>query len=346
MRVAINGHYLQRRMSGLARYARQIKSFLDDEGHQVDIILPPRFLYRPGGQLRQMIRFLGLTATEMLAPPVLLALGRNDLHISPAFAAPLGLFSSRYIVVYHDLAFAQFHSLYSRLERLYLHLNLWLLRLGHHRIVVPSEYVKSEFCGYTNISPDRVTVISPYCEFEVPAVATKRCDRKYFLLLSNAHPRKNLAATVAGFHASQAVKSGYDLLIVGNFELPVALDSPNIHVLSGISDAELQALLTHAAALVLFSLSEGFGFPIVEAARLGVISLTSETGSLGELIAPDRSASQATTEQEIRDKINLFLTDPGFVTVLEKDRAHVDQKYSRQHFSKNWRNLIDGDRSA
>src|SRR5262245_24748362 len=100
MRISINGHYLHRRMSGLARYAQLIKSQLHGDGHKTLEIMPPPFFYRAGGKFRQLTRFIALVVYEMLVPPLLLALGRIDAHVSPAFAAPLGFFSSRFIVLY------------------------------------------------------------------------------------------------------------------------------------------------------------------------------------------------------------------------------------------------------
>jgi glycosyltransferase involved in cell wall biosynthesis len=342
MRVSINGHYLHRKMSGLARYARQIQAVLLADGHHLVQIQPPSWFYREGGKLRRVLRFIVLAGYELLLPPLTLLLGRADCHISPAFAAPLGLFSTRYLVVVHDLAFADYPSMYTRLERLYMKMNLWLLCWGRHRIVVPSEFVKAQICLLYRISPSRVFTISPYSEFAPRDPLFKKND-KYFILLSNAHPRKNLQATVAGFLASKACSMGYRLMIVGNFEKVVHADALQVLVCKGVSDEQLETLISGATALVLFSLSEGFGFPVVEAASLGVVSLTSGVSSLAELSVPGEPVRTATHQDEIKATFDNFLSDPVFRDKSELNRQYVNATFSRRAFDQRWRELICGE---
>ncbi len=339
MRVSINGHYLGRRVSGLSRYALQVNRFLVDSGSRAIELRLPALFYRPGGRVVQWTRFLSLTLLELLGPPLLLALRRVDAHVSPAFAAPLPLRSSRMVVVFHDLAFVEFPGLYSRLERAYLHFNLWLLRVGRHRVVTPSEFVRQQFCAYTGIGPERVQVVSPYCEFVADTVPLASA-RPYLLLLSNAHPRKNLAATIEAYIQSGAPTQGLDLLIVGNFELPVACRHPQVHVRQGVTDDELRTLLAGARALVLFSLSEGFGYPVVEAAQLGVVSITSEAGSLAEFIGEGTAPDVATGREDITARINRFLHDANYRDTLEARRQYVCARYSKRIFSEQWQRLL------
>lgn len=342
MRVSINGHYLQRKMSGLARYAHQIQTALLADGHELVYVQPPSWFYRDGSTPRRILRFAALALYELLLPTWILLLGRTDCHISPAFAAPIGLFSKRYMVVVHDLAFVDYPQMYSRLERLYMQLNLRLLQLGRHRIVVPSEFVRSELVRIYKISPRRIHIISPYSQF-TPREPQLRKEGKYFLLLSNAHPRKNLEATIKGFLASKACSGGYRLMVVGNFEGEVHADARQVQVFRGVSDKQLEQLIVDAPALVLFSVSEGFGFPVVEAASLGVVSLTSGVSSLAELSPPGTPRFAATTPEEITATFDRFLTDAEFRVKLEIDRQYVTTTFNRRSFDQHWRELIRGE---
>jgi glycosyltransferase involved in cell wall biosynthesis len=342
MRVSINGHYLYRKMSGLARYARQIQGVLEADGHQLVQIQPPNWFYREGGKLRRVLRFIVLAGYELLLPPLTLLLGRADCHISPAFAAPLGLFSTRYLVVVHDLAFVEYPAMYTRLERVYMRMNLGLLRWGRHRIVAPSEFVKDQICLHYRISPSRVHTISPYSDF-APRDPLFNKEEKYFILLSNAHPRKNLQATVSGFLSSKACSTGYRMIVVGNFEKVVHADARQVLVYKGVSDEQLKTLISGATALVLFSLSEGFGFPVVEAASLGVVSLTSGVSSLAELSIPGEPVHAATHQDEIKATFDRFLTDAVFRDKAELNRQYVNATFSRRAFDQRWRELIRGE---
>lgn len=342
MRVSINSHYLHRKMSGLARYAHQIYDALQADEDVITLkIQPPCWFYSEGGSVRRMLRFLAIAAWEMLLPPFLLLSRRIDYHISPAFAAPLGLLSRRYLVVVHDLAFIDYPDLYTRLERWYLRLNLRLMQMGCHTIIVPSAFVKHRICALYGISPQRIHTVSPYSEFMHRPPESIKPDR-YFILLSNAHPRKNLKATVEGFLSSAAYAAGYRLMVVGNFEQAVFADADQIVVYQGVSDQRLEQLIVGASALVLFSLSEGFGFPIVEAASLGVVSMTSGVSSLMELLSPDTRFVTATQRHEIRAAFDRFLEDPSFRVQLEEDRRYVNSTFNRQIFQQRWKELLRG----
>ncbi len=345
MRISVNAHYLKReRLSGLGRYTHQIVVGLADQDIQIVPIRPPDRLYAQGGKLYQYLRFLAIFSAELLLPPVLRIIGQTMLHISPAFSAPAAFWSSKYIVVVHDLAFVEYQEFYSRLERLYFHLNLWILRHSDQRIVVPSQYVKRSLCDHFGIAANRVSVISPYAElrYESEMGNERRSEDRgrYFLLLSNAHPRKNISATVEGFVKSKAPSAGFRLLIVGNFESSVDYSSPHIVIMRGVSDRELAGLMRNAEALVLFSLSEGFGFPVVEAAQFGVGSLTSEVSSLSELISPKRTPVPACTVDEIARKIDGFILDEAIKSQMADDVNYINLKYNRERFEKLWQELI------
>lgn len=335
MRIAINAHYLHRaRLSGLGRYAHELASALAGE-ELVEVRLPESFY--GDGTVRRWLRFFALILLEMLVPAVLTAGRRVSWHISPAFSVPLSLFSSRHIVVVHDLAFREFPACYSRRERLYYGFNLFLLRRGAYRIVTPSRYVRDRLIADEGIAPGRIKVISPY-----PEIAPHRSSSKKrgFLLLSNAHPRKNIQATLEGFAASKAPALGYTLTVAGNFEhLPQA--ASGIIFLPALSEAELAQAYADAQVLTLFSLSEGFGFPVVEAAACGTSSLTSERTSLAELSDPERPLSSATTADEIAARIDRYLDDPEFRAALDRDRQYVALTFTEDRFRRAWRELLN-----
>jgi glycosyltransferase involved in cell wall biosynthesis len=242
----------------------------------------------------------------------------------------------------HDLAFLEFPRHYSRFERAYYALNIFLLRNGRHKIVVPSAYVRTQLERRCRISPARIHVIPPFCGFDARKSGEKSQDRKYFVLLSNAHPRKNIEATVEGYLRSGADRAGYKLKIIGNFERDIPGHwGDSVEVLPGLSDEDLQRQVHAASALLLFSLSEGFGYPVLEAATLRTISITSECGSLAELTAPGRDTWTAITPTEIAEKISKFLNDQAYRELLKMDADHVREQYGRQRFAADWTRLIE-----
>ncbi|WP_170350080.1 glycosyltransferase family 4 protein [Ruegeria atlantica] len=96
-----------------------------------------------------------------------------------------------------------------------------------------------------------------------------------------------------------------------------------------IDDPELAALLNSADALVFPSLWEGFGLPALEAMSCGTPVLSSDRGSLPEVVGDgglyfDPLSSQALADQTIR-----LLTEPGL-------RSDLSQKAMAQASNFSW----------
>jgi len=334
MKIFINSHYLSRVTTGLSRYARQVGHAF--AGYDVRHIKVPTVLYK-----FRLLRFISIFLFELIAPTLLLIFSRRSVHISPAFSVPI-FATERNIVVVHDLAFLEFEIDYGLHERLYQKLNLWLLCRSRSRIVTPSLYVKTQLEEVLKIRFDRITVVSPYSELSTALLSEPTRDR-YFCLLSTGHPRKNIDATVNGFLASNASKSGINLYLIGNFEVPLQLDdSPFISRFSGIDDESLASLISGSEALLLFSKSEGFGFPVVEAASLGVPTLTSNVTSLIEINGGIDGDATFISCEDIRVKINRFISDGVYRESLSANVARLNKKYSKSSFEEKWRALVDG----
>ncbi len=105
-----------------------------------------------------------------------------------------------------------------------------------------------------------------------------------------------------------------------------AARSANIVFTGEIDDADLSALLNTADALVFPSLWEGFGLPALEAMSCGTPVLSSDRGSLPEVVGDgglyfDPLSSEALATQAIR-----LLTEPG----LRKDLASKAQTQAKR----------------
>jgi glycosyltransferase involved in cell wall biosynthesis len=105
-------------------------------------------------------------------------------------------------------------------------------------------------------------------------------------------PNKNLALLLEAF-AMVMDRLPYRLVVAGRLHgfgtgddavLRRAADlGDRVRFAGEVSDAELQRLYAGAAALVLPSLYEGFGLPMLEAMKLGCPVLSSTAGSLPEV---------------------------------------------------------------
>jgi glycosyltransferase involved in cell wall biosynthesis len=84
----------------------------------------------------------------------------------------------------------------------------------------------------------------------------------------------------------------------------------------------------------LFSSSEGFGIPILEAARCGTVSLTSEVTSMVEFISPNRKPKKCLASYEITERIDLFLFNEDYRIICESDREYVVNKFTKENQKK------------
>jgi len=159
-------------------------------------------------------------------------------------------------------------------------------------IIAVSEYTKQQLVEHLHIAPSRIYTIrhgvDPFfleCPSpgEIENIKTKfHLDRRYFLYVGNSEPRKNLGALTEAF---QIANLDMDLIIAGPVEDEVAA-SPKVHVAGYVSKVELRALYKCALAVVIPSLDEGFGIPLLEAMACGTPVVASNLPVFHE-IAPD-----------------------------------------------------------
>jgi glycosyltransferase involved in cell wall biosynthesis len=114
----------------------------------------------------------------------------------------------------------------------------------------------------------------------------------YFLFVGTLEPRKNLMRLLQAFGAQAHRMSGVQLVLAGavgwgeqNLEQALCqLAIEDRVLLAGrLDEASLHGYYRHALALVLPSLYEGFGLPLLEAMQYGVPVITSNCSSMPEV---------------------------------------------------------------
>ena len=140
-------------------------------------------------------------------------------------------------------------------------------------IVALSEFTKRETIELLRVPPERIRVIpngvEPVFRPDGPAQ-----EGDYVLAVGTVEPRKNLARV-----AEAARLAAVELRIAGG-EGWGGVDAAGR--VGFVSDDELAALYRGARCLVLASLYEGFGIPVLEAMACGTPVVTSRGGALEE----------------------------------------------------------------
>jgi glycosyltransferase involved in cell wall biosynthesis len=221
--------------------------------------------------------------------PLALARTHADLLFVPSHAVPFA-WPGKALTVVHDLAFERYPHAYSDAERAYLQLTArWAVRRCPLLITV-SESTKSDLVALYGMNPDRIRVVplgggEPVARAVAPAsrLAELGLEGTFVLQVGRIETRKNQAAALAAVDRLDGVT-----LAVAGPERDAALAarlraSPRCRVLGRVDQPTLELLYEHAGAVVVPSLHEGFGLPVLEAMVRGKVVVAAAGSSLPEV---------------------------------------------------------------
>jgi glycosyltransferase involved in cell wall biosynthesis len=241
----------------------------------------------------------GLGVDVMVAPfprlwsqvrlPLALARRRADLLFVPAHAVPFA-WIGKAVTVVHDLAFERHPSAYSASERAHLQITTrWAARRCPLLIAI-SESTKADLVALYGVKPERIRVVplgggEPMHGPIAPAsrLAELGLRGPFVLQVGRIEARKNQGAALAAVERLDGVT-----LAVAGPQRDEALGarlraSTRCRVLGRVDQPTLELLYKHAAAVVVPSLYEGFGLPVIEAMSRGKVVVASATSSLPEV---------------------------------------------------------------
>lgn len=314
------GQLLQPVPGGIGRYVRALAQGLPANGIDVvpfaagsldsalDCQSPTVDIGFPSGRLRYELwhRFrrppLRAEADIVHAP---------SLAIPPAGSRPL-------IVTIHDVAFLRYPEHFTSHGRSFHQRGLDIARREADVIVAPSRFSADEIkaAGFEGdrirIIPHGIDLPSPGNEEEVSKLLRAlRVPESYVLFVGTLEPRKGLPLLLDAFASLRTRRTDLSLVVVGPTgwgEQP-ALEQPGVHVLGVIDDRELDAVYRGASLLAYLSAYEGFGLPPVEAMSRGCPVVTSNSGSLPEVVVDAAMLTPNGDVDTLVDSIGAVLDD-------------------------------------
>lgn len=312
MKIAFNGRFLGRQVTGVERVAletlRALHSAMAEQqagftGLEVAVLLPsavpapegfPLFAFRHVGQ------FNGHAWEQFELPRALRA---GEVLVSLCNTSPIAV--KRQVVVIHDAATVAAPAGYSWTFRTWY--KAMIAALMHRAAIVAtvSQFSKNELIRFFGIPKARLAVLTEGIDHMKRSMADtaiinkhKLHDKPFVLAVSSQQPNKNFGLLIEA--VAMLESPPFDVVIVGGsghaaFASKSIAQPDFVKNLGYVSDAELIALYGAATCFVFPSVYEGFGLPPVEAMAVGCPVLSSSAASLPEVcgeaalyFAPDK----------------------------------------------------------
>ena len=255
---------------------------------------PRAFRLLPGAAMQKLWTKLGAPAFDRFSGPA------DLFHFTNFVARPVR--RGRVVVSVHDMSFERFPEFAEARNRAYLHANVARSVERADAVLTDSEFSRREIeellpaargkvhATLLGISPD----FRPAPPARVAEVKAKLgLERPFLLDVGTVEPRKNLPFLVDVWE--KIAPEGYDLVVAGapgwrcepifaRFAEAEKRFPGRFHYVRYVPDGMLDALYTAAALFAIPSHYEGFGFPPLEAMACGAPVLSSDGGSLPEVL--------------------------------------------------------------
>lgn len=216
---------------------------------------------------------------------------RPDLLFAPAHVVPF-LTPGRAVTIVHDLAFERHPEAYPARDRTYLRLTTRWAEGRCRLLITPSEATRQDLLLLHHVRPERVVTVHPGGGERVEELEAAEVDRRlealgvarpYVLQVGRVERKKRPQLALGAVERLDGLR----LVVAGaaaDPELAACLASSAACTLLGrVADADREALYQAAAAVVVPSVYEGFGFPVLEAMRRGAPVVATAVSSLPEV---------------------------------------------------------------
>lgn len=265
-------------------------------------------------------------------------IGNADWFITSDWTQPPSV--SKIATVVHDLVFMRYPETQPELIKNTQKNRLnWVVK--ETSIIFADSYAtKKDLIEMLELSKSRIKVNYPGVEIKKPdssaikkTLAKFQLSKPFILTVSKIEPRKNLSRLIEAYEKLQ--NKNIDLVVVGQEgwgkELKV---TAGVRLLGYISDDELACLYASCLVFVYPSIWEGFGYPVVEAMRLGAPVCCSDTSSLSEIGQDAALLFNPLKTEEIKQALQKMITSPD----LRKSYSSKGKKRSEQF---NWKSYYE-----
>jgi glycosyltransferase involved in cell wall biosynthesis len=255
--------------------------------------------------------------------------------------------SRKYVVTIHDLAVWKFPRFFTpAYEKFTKAIMTRCIQEADHIITV-SNTIKNEILGQFNVPENKISVC-----FNALNSRFRRIEnfprQDLLLFVGNIDQHKNLVTLVKAFALLKKKNAGYDrmkLIIAGNRRAgsdalaevlrSQSLSEDDVKVLGYVSDKKLVELYNSAAALIMPSLYEGFGLPVIEAMACQTPVIASDIPVFREIVeGAALFYSPVEDEHALCDSIEKLLSSESLRNSLQEGAKRMVEKYTMTDFAR------------
>jgi glycosyltransferase involved in cell wall biosynthesis len=244
---------------------------------------PTRHLGLPQVALRGPISGRGATWLQVAAPRFLR--GFDGIFHCPFYGLPFRQ-PVPMVATVHDITFEQHRDWFARERGMALRVQARCAARRAARILTPSEWTRQEVIAHYGLDEDRVltawNLLDPVYRDPPPppppAVAT--LASRYVVAMGGAW-RRGIDLLLDAWPTILAGAPDLSLVLVGHDAGPLP---QRVHDLGALTDDEWRGALAGAELFCYPTRHEGFGYPALEAAALGVPVVASTVGALPEVL--------------------------------------------------------------
>lgn len=262
-----------------------------------------------------------------------------DLFWSPRHHLPLMLPTTiSQVVTIHDLVWRRFPETMQWKNR-------WLERMlmspsikKADRVICVSHFTASEVAHfYPRAAAKSVVIHEAADQHPISTPPSTDLPNQYLLFVGTLEPRKNLNRLLRALAITQQNIPLPNVVIVGgqgwgNIDIESLLRQYKltdiVSVTGYVDEKQLQHLYANAYCLLMPSLYEGFGLPILEAMQYGVPAIAGKAGALPEVVGRGGLLVDPTSEDDIAEAISHLLSNPGLHKELRQLAIKQNEQFS------------------
>ncbi|HUS59879.1 MAG TPA: glycosyltransferase family 1 protein [Nevskiaceae bacterium] len=354
MKIVIDGRMYGLKHAGIGRYVLNLVKEIEkqDKKNNYWVLLRKKYYQKvhfANPRFKKVLADYGhYSLKEQFFLPLQLIKLKPDLVHFPHFNVPF-FWWGRQIVTIHDLIKHQSRGvrtttkwpLFYWFKFLNYRFLVWLVVNRAARIIVPSQWTKTELTRRYHLPPEKIVVTYEGVDdkFKIGNLLTKYKIKKPFVIYTGSlYPHKNVVSLV---RAVQKINLRLVVVCARNvfwqrFKKKIKmLKAEKLVTLAGfVPDKDLVALYQQAEAFVFPSLLEGFGLPGLEAMAVGLPVIASSSSCLPEVYGQAAVYFNPLDVGEMAKKIKKVVGNKELKSKMVKLGYQQVEKYSWQKMAR------------